>query len=607
MCAVTLKHSSGINRLGFIRQVTKNEDSNQFFILDATNTLSTFQCVIERNVERNTNLLQEATLKNAYTFPDGALQPISPSHVIWLNEEKIFFCNYFGATTTIHLAKLNHSTKTIEILDTMQIDGIVGNCTGSDTNARIICHLCNGDFLSIEIADSLFVHPADPNSLTLFTLDGLSRCIDCITVNGELKIVSLYNGKAIYVDDIKINIMATSFLLNGEFLLASTLDDLAFVRMKNPSAGVIDQRRLESGARLVTSVSHDSRTILQMPRGNLEVIQSRVLSLHLIGHLLDAHSYHKAFDLLRKQRINLNLLVDHNPSDFLAHIPEFVRDIGNAQWLNLFLADLQNEDVTVTMYAGNYQHLKDRKDSYAAAFDGRDKIDVICERCCEYFEGNEDMSYLLPMITAHVKRKNVAAALKRIWQMRVTELQSKAAGNSAQDALKYLLYLVNVNDLYDVALGMYDFDLVLFVAQKSQKDPKEYIPFLNELKQLEENYRKFRIDNHLKRYENALGHIVKCGVEKLDECLELIEKHQLYTSAIRLFKPSDECYNDVVLQYADFLRSKGIFYEASLMYERGADFKQAVLSAKHTLDWKRCAQLARKASYSNEEIEKFCL
>jgi elongator complex protein 1 len=35
--------------------------------------------------------------------------------------------------------------------------------------------------------------------------------------------------------------------------------------------------------------------------------------------------------------------------------------------------------------------------------------------------------------------------------------------------MKYLLFLVDVNELYDVALGSYDFDLVLMVAEKSQK------------------------------------------------------------------------------------------------------------------------------------------
>lgn len=44
-----------------------------------------------------------------------------------------------------------------------------------------------------------------------------------------------------------------------------------------------------------------------------------------------------------------------------------------------------------------------------------------------------------------------------------------AASVGAEEALKYLLFLVNVNDLYEHSLGTYDFDLVLMVAEKSQK------------------------------------------------------------------------------------------------------------------------------------------
>lgn len=40
---------------------------------------------------------------------------------------------------------------------------------------------------------------------------------------------------------------------------------------------------------------------------------------------------------------------------------------------------------------------------------------------------------------------------------------------SAEEALQYLLLLVDVNELYDHSLGTYDFDLVLMVAEKSQK------------------------------------------------------------------------------------------------------------------------------------------
>ena len=40
---------------------------------------------------------------------------------------------------------------------------------------------------------------------------------------------------------------------------------------------------------------------------------------------------------------------------------------------------------------------------------------------------------------------------------------------TTDDALRYLFYLVDINDLYNVALGTYNFDLVLMVAEKSQK------------------------------------------------------------------------------------------------------------------------------------------
>lgn len=601
MCGVTLSHSSPINHTGFIRQPSNPSNSNQFFIVDASNTFATFECTFERNLARNINLLESAKALNTYKLVVDETIPLLHQHWIWLTENQVVFCRNKFDSTVVVLAELGDGQ--MNILGEMTVEGVIGNMISSDKSQKIIYQLQSGRFESIEIVDSKLQNPA-----TLFDVGAFCERIDCITMNNELKVIALKNQQNLYVDGDKVASDVTSFLLTEQFILFTTLDQLKFIRLDGKE--VINERKIERGGQLITSVPHDSRTVLQMPRGNLEAIQPRVLSLVIIGELLNAHAYNKAFDLLRKQRINLNLLVDHNPVDFLAHIPEFIADINNIHWLNLFLSDLLNEDVTTTMYASNYQHLKDRSSSRGMVFNETNKIDVVCEKFCEVFDKDTTTKHLLPIITAHVKQKNLEKALEMLWRVRQTELNEpdgKVTVVSAQEALKYLLYLVNVNDLYDVALGMYDFELVLFVAQKSQKDPKEYLPFLNELKQLEENYRKYRIDNHLKRYQKALGHIVKCGVEKLEECLDIIEKHNLYTQALRLFKPSDECYNEIVIQYADHLRSKGSFYEATLMYERGGDFKQALLSAKHTLDWRKCQRLAVKCAYSLEENEKLCM
>lgn len=46
---------------------------------------------------------------------------------------------------------------------------------------------------------------------------------------------------------------------------------------------------------------------------------------------------------MKKQRINLNLLYDHNPSAFLEHCMQFVEQVGDVDVanLNLFLGELQ--------------------------------------------------------------------------------------------------------------------------------------------------------------------------------------------------------------------------------------------------------------------------
>jgi elongator complex protein 1 len=140
----------------------------------------------------------------------------------------------------------------------------------------------------------------------------------------------------------------------------------------------------------------------------------------------------------------------------------------------------------------------------------------------------------------------------------VEEQKGAKLSVSSDDALNYLFYIVDVYELFDVALGLYDFELVMLVAQKSQKvldkfyvkvfiivnlivflkDPKEYIPFLNDLRKLEPTYQKFTIDKHLKKYESALKHLKDCGAEHFDECMKFISDQKLHSSALKVF-PSD--------------------------------------------------------------------
>lgn len=144
-------------------------------------------------------------------------------------------------------------------------------------------------------------------------------------------------------------------------------------------------RRLERGSTLVMVIPKDAKTILQMPRGNLECIQPRALSLAIIGSFIDKLDYLKAFDLMRKQRIDLNLLYDHDPQSFIEHAEKFVQDVKNPSWLSLFLTDLKDEDVTRTTYASSYG---DRSKLSEKSTLG--KIDAVCEVLRKIMEQNSN-------------------------------------------------------------------------------------------------------------------------------------------------------------------------------------------------------------------------
>ncbi|KAG2466728.1 ELP1 protein, partial [Polypterus senegalus] len=180
--------------------------------------------------------------------------------------------------------------------------------------------------------------------------------------------------------------------------------------------------------------------------------------------------------------------------------------------------------------------------------------------------------------------------------------QSASTSVSAEDALKYLLFLVNVDELFDHSLGTYDFDLVIMVAEKSQKDPKEYLPFLNSLKKMEPNYQKYTIDKHLKRYKKALCHLSKCGPEHFPELLNLVKDQKLYNDALTLYPLTSQEYKDVSCVYADHLSEEHHYEQAGLLFARCGEVQQALESFVSGCSWQLAFCMASQLNFTEDKL-----
>ena len=112
----------------------------------------------------------------------------------------------------------------------------------------------------------------------------------------------------------------------------------------------------------------------------------------------------------------------------------------------------RNEDVTNTIYGSMYP---ERGESYSPKWSD-DKITDICAKLLSELEKDPKRN-ILPILSCLVRRggdDGVEAALRRIDQSRRDEATEAAV------ALDFLLLLVDVNHLFNVALGLYDFELV---------------------------------------------------------------------------------------------------------------------------------------------------
>uniref|UniRef100_A0A8D3DMJ3 Elongator complex protein 1 n=1 Tax=Scophthalmus maximus TaxID=52904 RepID=A0A8D3DMJ3_SCOMX len=427
------------------------------------------------------------------------------------------------------------------------------------------------------------------------------------SVGGEEYLLGLTDRSHLYAGDTELASSVSSFAVCNDFLLITTHShtcrclQLSALSVKGLQAALASdggqndetQRRVERGSRIVTAVPGDTRVILQMPRGNLETVNHRALLLAQLRKWLDSLKFREAFECMRKLRINLNLIYDHNPKVFLENIETFITQMNSIDHINLFLTELKEEDTTCSMYPrpeGSPIQLQ--------PVSGQKKVDVVCDALRSTMETMDPNKFCLSILTAHVKKTEpeLEVALQKVHELRAP------GAVSAEEALKFLLFLVNVNDLYEHSLGTYDFDLVLMVAEKSQKDPKEYLPFLNMLKSLEPNYQRFTIDKHLKRYRKALLHLSKCGPEHFPEALRLVREQKLYSEALRLFAANDAQYKALSCAYAEHLVEQQQAEQAGLLLWRCGEFVGALQAFAGSSSWRNAICVAQQIPLPPDQL-----
>ncbi|XP_014637538.1 PREDICTED: elongator complex protein 1 isoform X1 [Ceratotherium simum simum] len=633
MCSYRLLLPHPVNQVMFSAHPKKRND---LAVLDASNQISVYKCGDSPSVDPTVKLgavggngfnvsLRIPHLEKSYKIhfgnsEDQEVNPLKLSLLTWIQEDVFLAVSYSQSSPqsvlhhlTMAPCETDDEQGQLNVSSSVTVDGvIISLCCNSKTKS-VALQLAGGEILKyLWESPSLVVEPwKNPGGFPVRFPYPCTQT-ELAMIGGEECVLGLTDRCRFFISDTEVASNVTSFAVYDDFLLLTTHSHtcqcfcLRDASLKTLQAGLSSShvsngeclRKVERGSRIVTVVPQDTKLILQMPRGNLEVVHHRALVLAQIRKWLDKLMFKEAFECMRKLRINLNLIHDHNPKVFLENVETFVRQIDSVNHINLFFTELKEEDVTETMYpppvTSTVQLSRDP--------DGK-KVDLVCDAMRAAMENINPHKYCLSILTSHVKK--TTPELEIVLQ-KVHELQGNAPpvpdAVSAEEALKYLLLLVDVNELYDHSLGTYDFDLVLMVAEKSQKDPKEYLPFLNTLKKMEINYQRFTIDKYLKRYEKAIGHLSKCGPEYFPECLNLIKDKNLYNEALKLYPADSQQYKDISIAHGEHLMQEHLCEPAGLVFARCGAHEKALSAFLACGSWQQALCTAAQLHLSQDQL-----
>jgi elongator complex protein 1 len=402
----------------------------------------------------------------------------------------------------------------------------------------------------------------------------------------------------------------TSFCVTATHLIYTTSQHLLkFVHLNSrelivpPDEPETDERcrSIERGAKLVTVIPSAYSLVLQMPRGNLETIYPRALVLTGIRQAISSKDYKKGFSICRTQRVDMNILHDYAPEQFMADIDLFVQQLKKTEYIDLFLSSLSEDDVSQTLYKDTIklsgdEAIPDPQTTDVSSTTKNSKVNSICNGLLRVLQ-QKRATHLENIVTCHVSKNppDLEAGLALISDLRKSNNQAQT-----DKAVEHICFLADVNRLYDAALGIYDIDVALLVAQQSQKDPREYLPHLQKLHDMPSLEQRFTIDNDLKRYNKALNHLH--AMDDFERLKTFTAQHELYAIAIELYRYDSARLGQLMRLHADFLSERSRYKEAGIAYEYILDYESAFQAYRSADLWRECLSSAASTQMPDEKI-----
>lgn len=549
-----------VNSIVFGSTVGENSDYHptEALLYSSNNTILKYNFAQDESTQSTSDEIYYFTVKSNVN-DTGILKPIkfiTPGEIsalLWLPEDnRLYFCwtkpqGYYFCSSIL-------------LLEESQRWVIIDKCIKLNFRALIITTVSGGK------SSCLLVH-LENGAILLFKDEKLRLCRNkslpepchrILSLGTDGIVAALTENRNLYVNNqIKWRDVG-SFYWRAPFLVMLLSNSrMVIAKLNKNQFNEISNRRVEPKSYLITIVG--DQVLLEMSRGNIELIIPRPFIANKMAFELNSQNYYQVFKLLRKQRINSNVIFDHDANGFLQNAKSIVQTIDDPSYLTLFTMELENSNVAERFFPWKYQKCGINCD---------DKVQLVCETLLSVLDEINSSKFTLPKIALLVRLEQLADAAKFAVE---------------NNELSFLFQLVDNTAVYKAVVASYDLPCALKIAEFSKMDPGDYLPFIKSLQKMDDNYKKFSINKYLGKYALALQYLAACSEEEhFEECVDFIEKHKLYVEAYEIFdnelKSADDSGNDrkqiatryikVTTMFAQYLSANKSFDEAAAIYEK---------------------------------------
>lgn len=381
-------------------------------------------------------------------------------------------------------------------------------------------------------------------------------------------------------------------------------------------------RMVEQGSRLVAVPENDIRVVLQLPRGNLEVVCPRMLVLCDIVLALKELRFRHAWEVATRNRVDLNLLVDYRWPHFVDNVEEFVQQIADPDDLTELLFSLKSDSV---MAEGALYSTLPGEAAQSTTGIGDGKIAAVCGAIRATVEKLDALQYLNVHVASYARLvpPDLPSALGCIRDAKEACIQQSTANGSlnggmpkassssrdvADAALQRLLLHVDVDELYRVALSMYDLALAYMVVVNAQKDPAEYLVELQRYATISnEHMRQYELDMVLGRYNRALKNLVAASKDNFDRALVLARKHGLMRDLLDLYEGDGGRRAQVLEVYGEVLEEQQKLEDAAVAFVSAGKYDRALQAYRGAHQWRMVFVMAARMGMSQDQISQLAV